>query len=72
MDFGAKKSCIEVIKEHAFGGTYFRDIYSSVNGKSTESHGKNSMNWKILIKSIIVQIIMMSVLMSMVLNAEHR
>ena len=24
---------IEVIREAAFGGTYFRDIYSSVNGK---------------------------------------
>ena len=33
MDFGANKTCIEVIREGAFGGTYFRDIYSSVNGK---------------------------------------
>ena len=33
MDFGANKTPIEVIKEGAFGGTYFRDIYSSVNGK---------------------------------------
>ena len=24
---------IEIIKEGAFGGTYFRDIYSNVNGK---------------------------------------
>ena len=72
MDFGAKKLPIEVIKEHAFGGTCFKDIYSSVKGKCRESHGKNSINWKILIKSIIFRIIMMSVLMSMVLNAEHR
>ena len=34
MDFGANKTPIELIKEGAFGGTYFRDIYSSVNGKS--------------------------------------
>ena len=33
MDFGANKKPIEVIKEGAFAGTYFRDIYSSVNGK---------------------------------------
>ena len=34
MDFGANKRAIELIKEGEFGGTYFRDIYSSVNGKS--------------------------------------
>ena len=33
MDFGADKTLVEIIKEGAFGGTYFRDIYSSVNGK---------------------------------------
>ena len=33
MDFGTNKALIEVIKEEAFGGTYFRDIYSGVNGK---------------------------------------
>ena len=33
MDFGANETPIEVIKEGAFGGTYFRDIYSGVNGK---------------------------------------
>ena len=33
MEFGAKKTAIEVIKEGAFGGTYFRDIYSGINGK---------------------------------------
>ena len=31
MDFGANKTSI--VKEGAFGGTYFRDIYSGVNGK---------------------------------------
>ena len=24
---------VELIKEDAFGGTYFRDIYSGINGK---------------------------------------
>ena len=33
MDFGANKTLVEVIKEGAFRGTYFRNIYSSVNGK---------------------------------------
>ena len=33
MDFGANKTPAEIIKEDKFGGTYFRDIYSGVNGK---------------------------------------
>ena len=33
MDFGVNKTPIEIIKEGGFGGTYFRDINSSVNGK---------------------------------------
>ena len=33
MDLGTNKTPAEVIKEGAFGGTYFRDINSSVNGK---------------------------------------
>ena len=33
MDFGANKTPVETIKEGAFGGTYFRDIYCSVTDK---------------------------------------
>ena len=33
MNFGANETLAEVIKEGAFGGTYFWDIYSDVNGK---------------------------------------
>ena len=33
MKFNPNKTPIEIIKEGAFGGTYFRDIYSSVNGQ---------------------------------------
>ena len=33
MDFGANKTPVEIIKEGAFGGTYFRDVYSGVTGK---------------------------------------
>ena len=33
MDFSPNKIPIEIIKEGAFGGTYFRDIYSGINEK---------------------------------------
>ena len=33
MKFGANKTPIEVIREGAFGGIYFRDIYSGINEK---------------------------------------
>ena len=33
MDFGANKTPVEIIKEGAFAGTYFRDTYFGVNGK---------------------------------------
>ena len=33
MDFDVNKTPVEVVKEGAFGGTYFRDIYSGINGK---------------------------------------
>ena len=31
MDFGANKTPVEIIREGAFGGTYFRDIHSRIN-----------------------------------------
>ena len=33
MNFGTNKTPIEVIKEGGFGGIYFRDVYSRINGK---------------------------------------
>ena len=33
MDFGKNKTPVEVVKEGAFGGTYFRDICSGINSK---------------------------------------
>ena len=33
MAFSPNKTPIEVIREDYFGGTYFRDIYSSINEK---------------------------------------
>ena len=38
----------------------------------TESKGKGLISWKILIRSIIVQVITMLVLLNMVLNVKHR
>ena len=40
MDFGANKTPVKVIKEGAFGETYFTDIYSSVNEKLYKKSGK--------------------------------
>ena len=40
MDFKPNIGLVEVIKKGAFGGTYFRDIYSGVNGKFYKN------NWK--------------------------
>ena len=34
MNFSPNKTQIEIIKKGAFGGTYFRDIYSGINEKS--------------------------------------
>ena len=33
MDFRPNITPVEVIKKGAFGGAYFRDIYSGINGK---------------------------------------
>ena len=72
MNFGANKTPAEVIKEDAFGGTPFTDIYSALKGKRYNiGHGKNSIGWKILIRSIIVSIIIISVSINMVSNVKH-
>ena len=42
MDFGTNKKPVEIIKEGAFGGTYFRDIYSGVNNKWHKNSWKES------------------------------
>ena len=33
MDFNPNKTPIKIIREGAFGGTYFRDIYSNLSKK---------------------------------------
>ena len=60
MDFVANKTPIEeVIREDAFGGTYFRGTYSGINGDLYKNPWKEFNQLKILIRSIIAQIIMM-------------
>ena len=48
MDFGPNKTPVEVIKEGAFGGTYFRDIYSSVTEKWYKKSWKELDQLKII------------------------
>ena len=40
MDFNPNKTPVEVIREGAFRGTYFRDIYSGINEKQYKSSWK--------------------------------
>ena len=48
MNFSLNKTPIEIIKDGAFGGTYFRDIYSGIN----EKRYKNSWKEFVHLKSI--------------------
>ena len=41
MDFSTNKTPVEIVKEGAFGGTYFRDIYLGINGKWYKNSWKN-------------------------------
>ena len=44
MDFCANKTPAEVIKEVAFGRTYFRDIYSGISRKWYKKSWKELMS----------------------------
>ena len=46
MDFNPNKTPIEIIKEGAFGGTYFRDIYSGINEKWYKNSWKKFVQLK--------------------------
>ena len=46
MKFNPNKTPIEVIREGAFGGTYFRDIYSGINGVWYKSSWKEFVQIK--------------------------
>ena len=70
MDFGADKSPVEVIKKEHLEEAILQIsiLVLIINGIKT--HGKNLMSSRILIKSIIVQVIML-VLKNMVLSVVH-
>ena len=59
MNFSPNKIPIEIIKEGAFGGTYFRNIYSGINEKWYKNSGKNLVIKTILMLDFMHQIIMM-------------
>ena len=46
MNFSPNKTPIEVIREVAFGGTYFRDIYSGINRKWYQNSWKEFVQLK--------------------------
>ena len=46
MNFSPNKTPIEIIKEGAFGGTYFRDIYSGINEKWYKNSWKEFVHLK--------------------------
>ena len=57
MDTDTNKRSIEVIKEGGFGGTYFRDIYSGVNGKCYRKTWKELDKLKTLIKILLLKLL---------------
>ena len=71
MDFGANKTPVKIIKGGEFGGTCFRDIWSVANGKWYRNSRNKLISSKLLIRSIIAQLIMMPVLIDMVLNVKQ-
>ena len=46
MNFSPNKSSIEIIKEGALGGTYFKDIYSNINKKWYKNSWKEFIHLK--------------------------
>ena len=48
MEFNPNKTPFEIIKESAFGGTDFRDIYSSINMKWYKNSWKEFVKIKML------------------------
>ena len=46
MNFSPNKKPIEIIKEGAFGDTYFRDVYSNINEKWYQNSWKEFVHLK--------------------------
>ena len=58
MNF-SPKTPVEIVKEGAFGGTYFRDIYSGNNEKWYKHSWKEFVHLKNIDAKFYTQIIMM-------------
>ena len=61
MDFNTNKTPIEIIKEGAFGGTYFRNIYSNVSDRWYKNSWKEFKELENINKNIKAVIIIMLV-----------
>ena len=66
MNFITIKASIEIIKEGAFGGTYFRDICSGINEKWYKNSWIEFFPLKMLMLNIMHQIVMMWMWINMV------
>ena len=72
MEFDINNTPVEVIREGAFGGTYFRDIYSGVTGTWYKKSWKEFNQLKdIDQKFYCSDYYDVSVKVIMVLNVEH-
>ena len=72
MDFGTNKMPVEELKKVRLAVLILETFILVLLESGTENHEKNLISWKILIRSIITQIIRMLVSKNMVLNAVHR
>ena len=59
MNFNPNKTPVEIIKQGAFDGTYFRDIYSSINENWYKNSWKEFVHLKNIMLNFMHQIIMM-------------
>ena len=59
MNFSPNKTPIGIIKEGPFGGTYFRDIYSSINKNWYKNSWKEFVQLKNIDVNFMHQITMM-------------
>ena len=71
MDFGTNKTSIEIIKEVVLVLLTLEIFIQVLMINFIKIVGKNLKNWKLLIVSSIVQIIMMSILINIMLNVAH-
>ena len=72
MDLSANKTPIEELGKVCLGALTLDTFIVVLLKSDTKNNGRNLISWTILIRIFIFQIIMMSVSISTVLNAEHR